>query len=177
MGDLAKLIVAKGFKKLPKKRKIAKSGHTGCDPQIFEMLEIIDIRETHRDDKRKLHRDFLISCIKVSLWRFSLPVSLQSLLHIFWNGVNCVRQRGRKKFKYNVGNFGQSRTNGHRWRLRRCERSEKSFFLSWNSVKLTFVSLDTSRIRDCLRVLKEKNWLSKDRLRSANVESSWAYCW
>ena len=67
VGDLAKLIVAKGFKKLPKKRKIAKSGHTGCDPQIFEMLEIIDIRETHRDDKRKLHRDFLISCIKVSL--------------------------------------------------------------------------------------------------------------
>ena len=28
VGDLAKLIVAKGFKKLPKVRKIAKSGHT-----------------------------------------------------------------------------------------------------------------------------------------------------
>ena len=29
MGDLGKLIVAKGFKKLPKVQKIAKSGHTG----------------------------------------------------------------------------------------------------------------------------------------------------
>ena len=28
MGDLANLIVAKGFKKLPKLRKIAESGHT-----------------------------------------------------------------------------------------------------------------------------------------------------
>ena len=30
MEDLGKLIVAKGFKKLPKVQKIAKSGHTGC---------------------------------------------------------------------------------------------------------------------------------------------------
>ena len=29
VGDLAKLMVAKGFKKLPKVQKIAKSGHTG----------------------------------------------------------------------------------------------------------------------------------------------------
>ena len=29
-GDLGKLIVAKGFKKLPKVQKIARSGHTGC---------------------------------------------------------------------------------------------------------------------------------------------------
>ena len=29
VGDLGKLIVAKGFKKLPKVQKIAKSGHTG----------------------------------------------------------------------------------------------------------------------------------------------------
>ena len=28
VGDLGKLIVAKGFKKLPKVQKIAKSGHT-----------------------------------------------------------------------------------------------------------------------------------------------------
>ena len=28
--DLGKFIVAKGFKKLPKVRKIALSGHTGC---------------------------------------------------------------------------------------------------------------------------------------------------
>ena len=29
VGDLAKLIVAKGFKKLPKVQKIANSGHSG----------------------------------------------------------------------------------------------------------------------------------------------------
>ena len=29
--DLGKLIVAKGFKKLPKVQKIANSGRTGCD--------------------------------------------------------------------------------------------------------------------------------------------------
>ena len=28
LGDLGKLIIAKGFKKLPKVQKIAKSGHT-----------------------------------------------------------------------------------------------------------------------------------------------------
>ena len=37
LGDLGKLIVAKGFKKLPKLQKIAKSGHTDgwlhCMPQ------------------------------------------------------------------------------------------------------------------------------------------------
>ena len=31
LGDLGKLIVAKGFKKLPKVQKIARSGHTGTD--------------------------------------------------------------------------------------------------------------------------------------------------
>ena len=30
LGDLGKLIVAKGFKKLPKVQKIARSGHTDC---------------------------------------------------------------------------------------------------------------------------------------------------
>ena len=30
-GDLGKLIVAKGFKKLPKVQKIARSGHTGSN--------------------------------------------------------------------------------------------------------------------------------------------------
>ena len=30
LGDLGKLIVAKGFKNLPKVQKIARSGHTGC---------------------------------------------------------------------------------------------------------------------------------------------------
>ena len=34
VGDLAQLIVAKGFKKLPKVHKIAKSGHTAEDPRF-----------------------------------------------------------------------------------------------------------------------------------------------
>ena len=33
VGDLGKLIVAKGFKKLPKVQKIAQSGHTASLPQ------------------------------------------------------------------------------------------------------------------------------------------------
>ena len=37
VGDLGKLIVAKGFEKLPKVQKIAKSGHTGCDA-AFQLL-------------------------------------------------------------------------------------------------------------------------------------------
>ena len=34
VGDLGKLIVAKGFEKLPKVQKIAKSGHTGCNSRV-----------------------------------------------------------------------------------------------------------------------------------------------
>ena len=36
LGDLGKLIVAKGFIKLPKVQKIARSGHTGHKP-TFEL--------------------------------------------------------------------------------------------------------------------------------------------
>ena len=31
VGDLGRLIVAKGFKEWPKVQKIAQSGHTGCN--------------------------------------------------------------------------------------------------------------------------------------------------
>ena len=34
MGDLGKLIAAKGFQKLPKVQKIARSGHTGGRPVL-----------------------------------------------------------------------------------------------------------------------------------------------
>ena len=37
VGDLGKLIAAKGFKKLPKVQKIAKSGHTACRPFTISM--------------------------------------------------------------------------------------------------------------------------------------------
>ena len=35
LGDLGKLIVAKGFKNLPKVQKIARSGHTDGCPPVF----------------------------------------------------------------------------------------------------------------------------------------------
>ena len=35
MGDLDKLIVAKGFKKLPKVQNFAQSGHTGLGPSSY----------------------------------------------------------------------------------------------------------------------------------------------
>ena len=41
MGDLGKLIVAKGFKKLPKLQKIAQSGHTGHWPPSAWIISII----------------------------------------------------------------------------------------------------------------------------------------
>ena len=41
MGDLDKLIGAKGFKKLPKVQKITQSGHTGHDPGSITAVEEI----------------------------------------------------------------------------------------------------------------------------------------
>ena len=38
VGDLGKLIVGKGFKKLPKVQKIAQSGHTGLASTILRVL-------------------------------------------------------------------------------------------------------------------------------------------
>ena len=40
LGDLGKLIVAKGFKKLPKVKKIARSGHTAV--QLTSCLTGLD---------------------------------------------------------------------------------------------------------------------------------------
>ena len=40
MGDLGKLIVAKGFKKLPKVQNIAQSGHTGWDSELGCSLRV-----------------------------------------------------------------------------------------------------------------------------------------
>ena len=37
LGDLGKLIVAKGFKKLPKVQKIARSGHTDFDTLLDKL--------------------------------------------------------------------------------------------------------------------------------------------
>ena len=40
VGDLGKLIVAKGFKKLPKVQKIARSGHTAYDAGFLTLKHI-----------------------------------------------------------------------------------------------------------------------------------------
>ena len=49
LGDLGKLIVAKGFKKLPKVQKIARSGHTGTNVNWASGTE----REGVRKDSKK----------------------------------------------------------------------------------------------------------------------------
>ena len=43
LGDLGKLIVAKGFKKLSKVQKIAQSGHTDPQPLFHFWATLIDI--------------------------------------------------------------------------------------------------------------------------------------
>ena len=48
VGDLGKFIDAKGFKKLPKVQKIAKSGHTVCDSH-----KIFRCHRFHRAIKKK----------------------------------------------------------------------------------------------------------------------------
>ena len=52
VGDLGKLIAAKGFKKLPKVQKIAKSGHTGWQQvcKWIEELVFITLVMTSLDD-------------------------------------------------------------------------------------------------------------------------------
>ena len=40
LGELGKLIIAKGFKKLPKVQKIARSGHTACNQCLLAWLSL-----------------------------------------------------------------------------------------------------------------------------------------
>ena len=55
LGDLGKLIVAKGFKKLPKVQKIAKSGHTAGRPFMtglntaFQMAGLVTVLDGARN--------------------------------------------------------------------------------------------------------------------------------
>ena len=46
--DWGKLIVAKGFKKLPKKQKIAQSGHTVHDISIARMIKGLIYKENRK---------------------------------------------------------------------------------------------------------------------------------
>ena len=42
--DWGKLIVAKGFKKMPKVQNIAQSGHTGCEMLSDNLVTILNIK-------------------------------------------------------------------------------------------------------------------------------------
>ena len=65
VGDLGKLIVAKGFKKLPKVKKIAQSGHTGPNnvnrslsnfPSLMKhrpSLSMFEVRSTRPNETRR----------------------------------------------------------------------------------------------------------------------------
>ena len=46
LGDLGKLIVAKGFKKLPKVQKIARSGHTDSQPTQLRRETFLQLQLT-----------------------------------------------------------------------------------------------------------------------------------
>ena len=53
VGDLGKLIVAKGFKKLPKEQKIANSGHTAdhlVNGQLLDKTWLLSIPTSGRTD-------------------------------------------------------------------------------------------------------------------------------
>ena len=66
VGDLGKLIVAKGFKKLPKMQKIAQSGHTGGWPPN---IEVCSFGETswHRFEQERGGPKIKITASKILL--------------------------------------------------------------------------------------------------------------
>ena len=57
LGDLGKLIVAKGFKKLPKVQKIARSGHTVSDIQIW--LPLVGLASFYKWTYHDFHSNLL----------------------------------------------------------------------------------------------------------------------
>ena len=73
MRDLGKLIVAKGFKKLPKVQKIAQSGHTDCYAEIKDVfMRLLPNLTT-----------YLGPCVNCILECFLNGLSLASFLFIF----------------------------------------------------------------------------------------------
>ena len=55
--NLGKLIVAKGFEKLPKIQKIAQSGHTGCLSH-FDLLQLSAKKRDHRFVEKECYTVF-----------------------------------------------------------------------------------------------------------------------
>ena len=48
VGDLGKLIVAKGFKNFPKVQNIAQSGHTACDGKLQVTSQVLQPKTVNR---------------------------------------------------------------------------------------------------------------------------------
>ena len=78
LGDLGKLIVAKGFKKLPKVQKIAKSGHTESNLHLLslQMAKMNHFQPNQMTNKlllywsttQKLLYWFIVNRVFLELW-------------------------------------------------------------------------------------------------------------
>ena len=66
MGDLGKLIVAKGIKKLPKVQKIAQSGHTG-GKLIKALLQVFD-------ECGFAHQYISQCCLQIEIFSLQFPL-------------------------------------------------------------------------------------------------------
>ena len=82
LGDLGKLIVAKGFKKLPKVQNIAWSGHTDLKQQLTAILE----------EPFRAVRALEFSHIIVNIFLVAVDFLLQ--LESLWADFTCERPRG-----------------------------------------------------------------------------------
>ena len=85
--DLGKLIVAKGFKKLPKVQKIAKSGHTDCIPLAYRNF-LQDLYSRQLSQIKFYNLWFLFTTFLDSLI-LSLSATVE---HFTENGRACLEQ-------------------------------------------------------------------------------------
>ena len=70
MGHLDKLIVAKGFKKLPKVQKIAQFGHTEQESEKYNVQKHWEKKEVSFDQKvLKLNLNFFKKKFVIGIWK------------------------------------------------------------------------------------------------------------
>ena len=79
VGDLGKLIVANGFKKLPKVQKIAQSGHTATNRQ--QMRDLHKSRPNESQLQSRVRGLVRAECT----WLASSSVPLQAAARQFWD--------------------------------------------------------------------------------------------
>ena len=89
LGDLGKLIVAKGFKKLPKVQKIARSGHTDWQPPRPSFSTwTVEVADRNRARIYRIRPDFL--------WDFFPPVPANDVSLAVAVVGDCVLRRKRE---------------------------------------------------------------------------------